>query len=133
MQYAGARFIQIFGLNHSRVLRAFLACLCLRAVPVLASSFACGLRSECTCEQGLGHFFHCVTAFRGACELGLGRFFHVWLHAEVPASGFRAFFPLCGCIPRCLRSKFRAFFPSCGCMPRCLRVGLGRFFHHVAA
>ena len=73
-------------------------CMCLRAVHVPASSFACGLRSEYTCELGLGRFFYCVAALRGACELGLGRFFHVWLHAEVPASGFRAFFPLCGCI-----------------------------------
>ena len=98
MQYAGARFIQIFGLSRSRALRECLSELCLRAVPVPASLFACGLRSECTCELGLGRFFHCVAAFRGAYELGLGHFFHVWLHAEVPASGFRAFFPLCGCI-----------------------------------
>ena len=48
--------------------------------------------------------------------MGLGHFFHVWLHAEVPASGFRAFFPSCGCMPRCLRAGFRAFFPLCGCI-----------------
>ena len=81
-----------------------------------ASSFACGLRSECTCELGLGCFFHCVAAFRGAFELGLERFFHVWPHVEVPASGFRAFFPSCGYMPRCLRAGFRAFFPLCGCI-----------------
>ena len=56
------------------------------------------LHSECTCELGLGHFFHCVAAFwvhlragfraffpcvaafRGACEWVHGVFSIVWLH-----------------------------------------------------